>query len=448
MEFDIFEKPIQEVELDDLEILEEENVAEGLYVEYKRVFPDSRDIAKSIASFANTYGGYFFIGIADEDVTNIAQSQIGVNTNDQPQPKEDIRNIARDHLNPTPDFTTRAIQHTDNTDYVILILEVPESQKAPHVQRDGKIYVRNGEASNPIEPVTDRWSIDRLYERRKEWQKAVDDFCSVNLQEPRDRPILELFCVPSTLGNSICKEVVENLEGFENHIRNRSFEVTVTTESGETVLKQGRDQHTQFNSFRSTSEGVVAQAWIGSAQVSLHPTRFLFLSDGGLKVHHPMPYGNFNSDVEEGLNDFVVGNNRDLRVLNGTWFLQQFYRMMNNYLQLLGEAEWFVDASREVELKARFRRLGGTAIGFDYDAYIDYIENHGPPLNYEDKVEVPRYRTKTVTSSELVDDADSSIFEFSAQLMEGLGLPLNRFLELVRSEQRPIGVFQTEGVPD
>lgn len=448
MDFNPFDKSIREVEFDDLEILQEEDVAEGLYVEYKREFPDPQAVAKGIASFANTHGGYFFIGIADEDVTNIAQGQIGVDTNDKPQPKEDIRNISRDHLDPTPDFTTRVIRRPDYSDYVILIVEVPESRKAPHVQSDGKIYVRTGEASNPIEPETDRWSIDRLYQRREKWQQSVDDFCTIDFEDHRDRPMIELFSVPSTLGDPVCRDIVEDLGGFENHTRERSFDVTVKTESGDTVVKQGRDRHMQFESFRSTSEGLVAQAWVSGAHASMHPTMFLFLADGGLKVHHPIPYANFNSDVDDELEDILGVHSRNLIVINGTRFLPQFYRMMNVYLNLLAEAEWLADTNREVELKARYRKLGGTALGFDYDRYIEYIESHGPPLNYEDVVEVPRYRTETVTSTELSDDSDPSIFEFSGRLMEGLGLPYTRFLDLIRSELRPIGVFHDEGVSE
>lgn len=446
MDFNPFDKPIQEVEFDDLETLEEENVAEGIYVEYKREFPDPQAVAKGIASFANTHGGYFFIGIADEDVTNIAQGQIGVNTNERTQPKEDIRNIARDHLDPTPDFTIRVIQRPDYTDYAILIVEVPESRNAPHIQSDGKIYVRTGEASNPVEPETDRWSIDRLYQRRDEWQEAVQDFCTIDFEDHRDRPIVELFSVPSTLGNPVCCEVVEDLEGFEDHMRDRSFDVTVTTESGDTVVMQGRDHNMRFESFRSTSEGVVAQAWVSGARATMHPTMFLFLSDGGLKIHHPIPYGNFNAGTEDGVEELMEGHTRDLKVVNGTWLLPQIYRMMDTYLNLLEEADWFTDTNREIELKARFRKLDGSVLGFDYAEYIEYMESHGPPLTYEDVVEVPRYRTQTITSTELQDESDASVFEFSGRLMEGLGLPHPRFLDLIRSETRPIGVFHEEGV--
>lgn len=48
----------------------------------------------------------------------------------------------------------------------------------------------------------------------------------------------------------------------------------------------------------------------------------------------------------------------------------------------------------------------------------------------------------------IVDESGPSIFEFSGRLMEGLGLPYPRFLEVVRSANRSIGVFHEEGVSE
>ncbi len=46
------EKEIQKLEFSDLEILRERGVSEGVYIEYKSVFPNNTKIAHSIASFA------------------------------------------------------------------------------------------------------------------------------------------------------------------------------------------------------------------------------------------------------------------------------------------------------------------------------------------------------------------------------------------------------------
>jgi predicted HTH transcriptional regulator len=54
--FNPFVKKLEQLESSDLAILKE--VAEGWYVEYKSILLDTRKIAKSIAAFANHYGGW------------------------------------------------------------------------------------------------------------------------------------------------------------------------------------------------------------------------------------------------------------------------------------------------------------------------------------------------------------------------------------------------------
>jgi predicted HTH transcriptional regulator len=102
IDFDPFNKPLRKVEFDDLDQLSENNISEGIYVEFKQSLPDPQSVAKVIASFANTHGGYFLIGIAEEETTNIASGKVGINTNEHSDPNETVRNIIRDHLNPSP----------------------------------------------------------------------------------------------------------------------------------------------------------------------------------------------------------------------------------------------------------------------------------------------------------------------------------------------------------
>ena len=63
-----FEKPLgSELTAEDLQLLVTKKVAEGFYVEYKSQFPASKKIERSISSFANTYGGWYFVGIETDE---------------------------------------------------------------------------------------------------------------------------------------------------------------------------------------------------------------------------------------------------------------------------------------------------------------------------------------------------------------------------------------------
>ena len=62
-----FNKNISEIEYEDLKKLIENDVSEGWVIEYKGSFPKNKNIANSIASFANSEGGWYFIGIEEKE---------------------------------------------------------------------------------------------------------------------------------------------------------------------------------------------------------------------------------------------------------------------------------------------------------------------------------------------------------------------------------------------
>ena len=172
VDFNPFDKPVEDVEFGDLNDLEEQGVSEGYYVEYKRQLPSPPEdtVAKVIASFANTYGGWFFLGIP-ERFNNEAASPIGIDLTEHNSLKETVRRWVKTRVDPVPDFDIQLVQNPDYSDWGVLIIEVPESRVPPHIMSDGVIYRRNGEESDPIEPETDRWKLDRLYENRRERER-------------------------------------------------------------------------------------------------------------------------------------------------------------------------------------------------------------------------------------------------------------------------------------
>ncbi|WP_256545442.1 AlbA family DNA-binding domain-containing protein [Halobellus inordinatus] len=172
VDFNPFDKPVAEIEFDDLNTLEKDGVSEGYYVEYKRQFPNQPEdtVAKIIASFANTYGGWLFLGVP-EKFNNEAASPIGIHLTEHDGLKETVRRWVKTRVDPVPDFDIQLVRNPEYTDWGVLIIEVPESRVPPHIMNDGVIYRRNGEESDPIEPETDRWQLDRLYENRRERER-------------------------------------------------------------------------------------------------------------------------------------------------------------------------------------------------------------------------------------------------------------------------------------
>lgn len=62
-DYNPFNKKISNIQKSDLKKLIQNEVAEGWYVEYKETFPSNKKIGHFIASFVNSEGGWYIIGI-------------------------------------------------------------------------------------------------------------------------------------------------------------------------------------------------------------------------------------------------------------------------------------------------------------------------------------------------------------------------------------------------
>lgn len=63
MEFNPFGRPPETVTADHLSALL--GVREGWYIDFKSELPEAKSIAKSVSSFANTYGGWLCVGVSE-----------------------------------------------------------------------------------------------------------------------------------------------------------------------------------------------------------------------------------------------------------------------------------------------------------------------------------------------------------------------------------------------
>lgn len=118
---------------------------EGLNVEYKQRFSTHEKIAKEIIAFANTRGGFLFIGIDDSKKIYGIASEKGDN--------DLIREVAEKYCEPKVEITLECI-NIEKKD--VLVVEIPESQNKPHRIQDYKtsldlntaaVYVRVNDKS-------------------------------------------------------------------------------------------------------------------------------------------------------------------------------------------------------------------------------------------------------------------------------------------------------------
>src|SRR5438128_10928656 len=95
MTFNPFEKPVDDLGDIDLQRVIDRDVAEGLYMEYKREFPKNEKIGWSLASFANSYGGWYVVGVEADKQRNTAVKLTGIDLTSERDPISKVREIAK-----------------------------------------------------------------------------------------------------------------------------------------------------------------------------------------------------------------------------------------------------------------------------------------------------------------------------------------------------------------
>ena len=249
-----FDKAIHDLQPPDLTILK--NVHEGWYVEYKRQMVKASALAKSLSAFANTYGGWLFIGVQEQSGDNAVAGEFpGIPKEDVDGTLQSLRHSAADHLNPTPFFETTVLRGPCNENGLaegkaIIAVEIPQSHTAPHVHKDGRIYRRVADGSEP-KPETDRFVLDQLWrraepirERTRKWIERDPELSQAEEEMPYVRLLL---CVDPWrqrnpwLGAPL-SEIRRILKGGETIVYSVPFDTIYTTAEGLTARQlKGND---------------------------------------------------------------------------------------------------------------------------------------------------------------------------------------------------------------
>ena len=177
MAFQPFEHDLRDVQPQQLAILKETH--EGWYVEYKSEFVRTRDIAKSISSFANQHGGWLFFGVLENSDTLQAASFPGIPKDELSSGIESLRNASKDLIRPSVYYEHRIFPGpipalNMPNDRSIVAVRILRGADTPYVHNDGRIYQRVGDSSNPS-PVHDRATFDLLAQRGREARETLKE---------------------------------------------------------------------------------------------------------------------------------------------------------------------------------------------------------------------------------------------------------------------------------
>lgn len=171
-----FDKPLDNLQPLDLAALRD--TREGWHVEYKSELVPARSLAKSLSAFANTYGGWLFLGVKEESKDNaVAGSFPGIHSSNLDLLLQRLRHSIAEHVNPPPLFNSQVLRGPCHAiglapDRAVMAVEVPPSLTTPHIHKDGRIYRRVADGSEPV-AETDRFVLDQLWRRDRPIRKTV-----------------------------------------------------------------------------------------------------------------------------------------------------------------------------------------------------------------------------------------------------------------------------------
>ena len=170
----MFTKPIDEITFEDVETFCK-SWPEGVRVEYKREVAEIKGkIPTIVSSFANSYGGIFFIGVkADKTKNKVIFPIQGITKT--PGIDEQIHQSAIEMINPGVIPEVKIIDVPDSENIVVMV-RVDESVQSPHaIENSTKVYIRVGSINEPYEyKLADMDRITYMFKRRENSQLVAE----------------------------------------------------------------------------------------------------------------------------------------------------------------------------------------------------------------------------------------------------------------------------------
>lgn len=124
---------------------------ENFFFEFKDDQERPERLLKEVSAFANTYGGYIFLGVADD------KTVVGCTA----WTEQRIHNTIYNGITPVPDFDVRKFKHNGK---IIFVIKVEEGSMPPYITNKGQIYERVSSGSFPIK---DSEKLSQLYTKHQ-----------------------------------------------------------------------------------------------------------------------------------------------------------------------------------------------------------------------------------------------------------------------------------------
>lgn len=133
-------------------VLSDHDFDESFYFEFKDDRVANKKLAEEISAFANTFGGYIFIGISDNRKIEGCKEWT----------EQRIHTLIHDFITPTPPFDVKKFTFGTN---VIFVIKIDEGAEPPYITGSGKICERLSSGSFIIK---DSVRLSQIYNKREQ----------------------------------------------------------------------------------------------------------------------------------------------------------------------------------------------------------------------------------------------------------------------------------------
>lgn len=394
MTFNPFDKQIDNLNMSDLDILINEEISEGYWIEYKSEFQSNKKIAKSISSFANTYGGWYFIGIQADTTKNVASDICGFNMIDDHDPISRIREVVKNHIDPVPLFFTKLLEQ--KSERGVLVVYIPDNQETPFINKDGRIYRRISDSSDPI-PEINRHAVDRLVENGKDVSRGFEDFCKVNRAidiTDKEKSWISIFLYPYPLGLINRFDMISN-DGMEQLLN-------LSREPLRSKIINGEDFEIGSVPFHSSQLGILSiiLRQVKETNLAINSLSMEFYSDGRSKICFPLEILNI---MDEDKNNNII--RRIMSALNMDSFADitenqnalylNFFNIHKSLtaimLLLLFYEKWFENdlIYSQIRYAIKIENISHTIPFFIHDEWVIHVKKFGLPIQHVDSINIP-----------------------------------------------------------
>jgi hypothetical protein len=352
------------------------------------------------------HGGWYFVGI-ESDQTNLPTNFPGFSTIEQPKAIEHMRDIIKDNIDPFPIYYSKLLEIESGK--AILVVEIPESDETPHITRDGRIYRRNAEGSDPV-PETNRYVLDQLYEKSTKIEEEIARFCRREIifsKAEENNSWIEIYLMPYPLNRMDIADFFDEI--FVDKLKQKLNELTIVE-----LIKGGSNISgtIAFNSVAASPRSIIFRQ-VNPGQLQFMTLTFELFRNGNAKIIIPFEFMRYDSDMDSPVWKKLIASLQKedghlLRIINGFKALTAFSLLLQKYFDFLKSRNW----QDELLTAYKIENTWKTILFLDSGTFLDHISKYGVPLCQRKNACIPSALQKAAMIKEMPEDGIFQLVQF------------------------------------